>query len=89
VEALIFTRKEYGYPNTGLTTIDVLAIIGAVTGVIGTIAGVAALAWDYYKWRYSERVQLKVTAIPNRNSMSSHEPFRAEVDLSQIKELKK
>jgi hypothetical protein len=48
-----------------MTTTDVLAIIGAVTGVTGTIAGLGALGWDYYKWRYSERVQLKVTATPN------------------------
>jgi hypothetical protein len=42
-----------------------LAIIGAVTGTIGTIAGLAALGWDWYKWRYSENVRLKVTANPN------------------------
>lgn len=48
-----------------MTTTDVLAIIGAVTGIIGTIAGLFALCWDYYKWKYAERVQLKVTAIPN------------------------
>lgn len=48
-----------------MTTTDVLAVIGAVTGIIGTIAGLGALGWDYYKWRYSERVQLKVTAMPN------------------------
>lgn len=48
-----------------MPTTDVLAIIGAVTGIIGTIAGLAALGWDFYKWRYSERVRLKVTATPN------------------------
>lgn len=48
-----------------MTTTDVLAIIGAITGIIGTIAGLAALGWDFYKWRYSERVRLKVTATPN------------------------
>jgi hypothetical protein len=42
-----------------------LAIIGAVTGIIGTVAGLAAIGWDFYKWRYSERVRLKVTANPN------------------------
>lgn len=47
-----------------MSTTDVLAIIGAVTGIIGTIAGLGALGWDVYKWRYSERVQLKVTATP-------------------------
>ncbi len=47
-----------------MTPTDVLAIIGAITGVIGTVAGIGALVWDFYKWRYSERVRLKVTAIP-------------------------
>jgi hypothetical protein len=47
-----------------VNTTDVLAIIGAVTGIIGTIAGLAALGWDYYKWRYAERVQLRVWATP-------------------------
>src|ERR1700733_10697688 len=50
--------------QTGLTVTDILAIIGAVTGMIGTIAGISALFWDYYKWRYSERVRLKVWATP-------------------------
>lgn len=27
--------------------------------------GLAALGWDFYKWRYSERVRLRVTASPN------------------------
>lgn len=48
-----------------MTTTDILAIIGAITGIIGTIAGLTALGWDFYKWRYSERVRLKVTATPN------------------------
>jgi hypothetical protein len=47
-----------------MTLTDVLAIIGAITGTTGMIAGLTALGWDYYKWRYAERVQLKVTAIP-------------------------
>lgn len=32
--------------QTEFTTTDILAIIGAVTATIGTVAGVAALAWD-------------------------------------------
>ncbi|CAN5849405.1 hypothetical protein BH24ACI1_BH24ACI1_08340 [soil metagenome] len=51
--------------NNTMTTTDILAIIGAITGIFGTIAGLAALGWDFYKWRYSERVRLKVTATPN------------------------
>ena len=57
----------------GLTTTDVLAVIGAVTGIIGTIAGLGALGWDYYKWRYSERVQLKVIATPGMSTTFSNE----------------
>jgi hypothetical protein len=53
-----------------LTTTDVLAIIGAVTGIIGTIAGLLALGWDYYKWRYAERVLLRVWATPGFVSTS-------------------
>ncbi len=30
---------EIAPANTGLSTTDVLAIIGAVTGIVGTIAG--------------------------------------------------
>lgn len=48
----------------GLTTTDVLAIIGAITGTVGTLLALAALLWDYYKWHLSEQVQLKVTAFP-------------------------
>lgn len=48
-----------------LTTTDVLAIIGAVTGIIGTMAGLAALSWDFYKWQHSERPRLGVTVLPN------------------------
>jgi hypothetical protein len=45
-----------------MTVTDVLAIIGAITGVTGTLLGLTALIWDFYKWRYSERVRLKVWA---------------------------
>jgi len=44
---------------------DVLALIGAITGTIGTMLALGALGWDFYKWRYSERVRLRVTAAPN------------------------
>jgi hypothetical protein len=47
-----------------VTVTDVLAVIGAVTGITGTLLALAALGWDYYKWRYAERVQLKVSANP-------------------------
>src|SRR5258706_5761170 len=55
-----------------MTQTDVLAIIGAITGIIGTIAGFGALGWDFYKWRYSERVRLKVFA--NLNFISTDNP---------------
>ncbi len=59
-----------------MTVTDVLAVIGAVTGVIGTMLALAALGWDYYKWRYSERVQLKVSANPGFiNPAKPNEPF--------------
>lgn len=47
-----------------MTSTDVLAIVGAVTGTIGTLLALAALGWDFYKWRYAERVQLEVIANP-------------------------
>lgn len=45
-----------------MTVTDVLAIIGAVTGITGSLLAIAALGWDFYKWRYTERVRLKVWA---------------------------
>jgi hypothetical protein len=59
-----------------MTTTDVLALIGAVTGIVGTIAGLLALGWDYYKWRYAERVQLRVTATPG--FVSTDDPRKEE-----------
>lgn len=50
--------------TAGITTTDILAVIGAITGIIGTFAGLGALSWDFYKWRYSERVRLRVMATP-------------------------
>ncbi len=47
-----------------MTTTEVLAIIGAITGTIGTVTGISAILWDFYKWRYNERVRLKVSATP-------------------------
>ena len=47
-----------------MTVTDVLAIIGAVTGITGTLLGLAALIWDFYKWKFSEKVRLHVSAIP-------------------------
>lgn len=59
-----------------MTVTDVLALIGAVTGIIGTVAGISALGWDYYKWRFAERVQLRVSAVPNFLSTDNpHEPM--------------
>jgi hypothetical protein len=54
--------------QSGLTTTDVLALIGAVTGITGTLLALAAVIWDFYKWRYSERVRLRVWAAPGFRS---------------------
>ena len=48
-----------------LTTTDILALVGAITGTIGTVLALVAIVWDYYKWRYNEIVQLSVAALPN------------------------
>ncbi|MBS1770033.1 MAG: hypothetical protein JSS77_10250 [Acidobacteria bacterium] len=66
--------------QSGLTTTDVLAIIGAVTGIVGTIAGVSALVWDYYKWRHSERVRLTVLATPG--FVSTSDPYTKYIHIS-------
>lgn len=47
-----------------MTVTDVLALIGAVTGITGTLLALAALFWDFYKWRFAERVRLSVWATP-------------------------
>jgi hypothetical protein len=44
---------------------DYLAIIGAITGIIGMFSGITALCWDYYKWRNSKRPHFKVRANGN------------------------
>jgi len=44
--------------------INTVAWIGAITGIIGTLTGGFALAWDIYKWRKS-RINLRVTALPS------------------------
>lgn len=48
-----------------MTITDVLAAVGAITGVVGMLLGTGALAWDWYKWKFSETVKLRVTATPN------------------------
>ena len=48
-----------------MTVTDVLAVIGAITGIIGMILASGALLWDWYKWKFSETVKLRVTASPN------------------------
>lgn len=69
---------------TGLTTTDILALIGAVTGIVGTIAGVSALVWDYYKWRYSERVRLKVWATPGFVSTLDSHTLHINVSVTNV-----
>ncbi|MFN0138894.1 MAG: hypothetical protein ACKVQW_02255 [Pyrinomonadaceae bacterium] len=64
----------------GLSATDVLALIGAITGIIGTIAGISALVWDFYKWRYSERVRLDVSAVPN--FVSTHDSHTKHINVS-------
>lgn len=60
--------------QSALTATDVLAIIGAVTGITGTLLALGALIWDFYKWRYSERVRLRVWATPGfANTANPHE----------------
>lgn len=44
------------------TWTDTLAILGAITGVIGTVAGLGALIWDFYKWKTSGRPRLRISA---------------------------
>lgn len=48
----------------------VIAWIGVITGSIGTITGVSALVWDYYKWKRSGP-KLRVEVIPG---MAMHNP---------------
>ena len=63
-----------------MSTTDILALVGAVTGIIGTVAGISALAWDVYKWRYSEKVRLEVTATPN--FVSTVDPDTKHINVS-------
>ena len=51
--------------SQGLTLTDLLAIIGAIAGTLGTVLALMAIGWDFYKWRYNETVQLEVSAFPN------------------------
>lgn len=46
------------------STTKSVAIIGLVTGSIGTLTGVTALAWDLYKWRHSGP-RVIAWALPN------------------------
>ena len=42
---------------------NTIAWIGAITGSVGTITGVSALLWDYYKWKHSgPKLEITVTA---------------------------
>src|SRR5262245_146975 len=52
-----------------------LAIIGAVTGSIGTATGLSALMWDLYKWKHQTRPVLEITALPNMSFMPPGGPF--------------
>jgi hypothetical protein len=36
------------------------AIIGADTGVLGSLLGITALSWDIYKWRNTEKRKLLI-----------------------------
>jgi hypothetical protein len=54
-----------------LTTTDILAIIGTITGTIGTIAGLTALGWDFYKWRRSTTPRLKVSFVTGSVQVST------------------
>lgn len=48
--------------NSSYTTTDVLAVIGAVTGTVGTILALAALGWDIYKWKTTGVPKLRIRA---------------------------
>lgn len=42
-----------------------LAVLGAITGSIGSILAITALCWDIFKWRKTERCRLRVELMPN------------------------
>jgi len=67
-----------------MTVTDVLAIIGAVTGTIGTMLGIAALGWDFYKWRYSERVRLRVWAAGGHVSTANRNEQLIRISVTNI-----
>jgi hypothetical protein len=41
-----------------------LAVVGAVTGIIGAIAGLSALGWDYFKWTRTDRARITLKVLP-------------------------
>lgn len=63
-----------------MTTTDVLAIIGTITGITGMLLALLALIWDLYKWRYSERIRLRVWATPGFTS--THNPTETLISIS-------
>lgn len=67
-----------------MTLTDILALIGAVTGIIGTMLGIAALGWDFYKWRYSERVRLKVWASGGHVSTANRNEQLIRISVTNI-----
>lgn len=67
-----------------MTVTDVLALIGAVTGILGTMLALAALGWDFYKWRYAERVRLEVRASPGMVSTTKPDEKLIMVSVTNI-----
>jgi hypothetical protein len=50
-----------------------LAIIGAVTGGIGALTGIAALSWEVFTWWRSGRVKLSI--VPKTGVAYNGQPF--------------
>jgi hypothetical protein len=69
---------------SGLTTTDILAVIGAVTGITGTLLALAALIWDFYKWRYAERVRLRVWATPGFANTANPQEILINISVTNI-----
>src|SRR5215213_7269681 len=44
-----------------LLNTDIVAWVGAVTGIIGMLSGLTALGWDVFKWRVAEHPKIKAS----------------------------
>jgi hypothetical protein len=48
---------------------NTIAWIGVITGSIGTVTGVSALAWDFYKWKHSGP-KLEIAVMPGMTPLN-------------------